>query len=168
MTDKEKIEAGFHKAMLDIYYKAGKECRYYARRYLQLVRNRGGLEAAKKLLKASGLSPGFLKLKECGRLDLTFEHLILQPEWKDLFTDEERYIAKNRLQMAKGYSPENFPFYCDRFKDFAKEGLFEHSEGYDETEWFIPNGVHIYYCPFCGTYIAGEGFGEAPKPNIKE
>lgn len=33
----------------------------------------------------------------------------------------------------------------------------------DETQWFMPEWLHIYYCPFCGTYIKGKGFGTPPK-----
>jgi hypothetical protein len=43
----------FHAGMLRIYEIAPDECHYRASRYLQMVRNRGGLEAAKKLLHRS-------------------------------------------------------------------------------------------------------------------
>lgn len=29
----------------------------------------------------------------------------------------------------------------------------------DETEWFIKECMHIYFCPFCGSNIKGSGFG---------
>lgn len=103
MADNTKLELLFHEAMLGIYVKAGKECKYYARRFLQMVRNRGGLQAAKKLLRNPGLSPGLIRLKECKRLDLSMEALILQPEWQELFSDEERAIAKKRLDIVKEY-----------------------------------------------------------------
>lgn len=49
-------------------------------------------------------------------------------------------------------------FCCDVFKDSVQGGIIVHSEGLDETEWFIPGGYHIYHCPYCGEFIAGEGY----------
>ncbi len=49
---------------------------------------------------------------------------------------------------------------CVRFADSVREGVFVHSEAKDETEWFIPRWYHLYYCPFCGQLIKGEGTGE--------
>jgi hypothetical protein len=42
-------------------------------------------------------TPGFIFLKEHGRLDLSVEALLLTPEWKGLFTDEDRAIAREKL-----------------------------------------------------------------------
>lgn len=53
---------------------------------------------------------------------------------------------------------------CDRFEESVKENIFVHAgDEPDETEWFMPEWLHIYYCPFFGTYIAGKGFG-SPQP----
>ena len=30
---------------------------------------------------------------------------------------------------------------------------------YDETAWHLPQGMHIYFCPFCGHKVKGKGFG---------
>lgn len=48
---------------------------------------------------------------------------------------------------------------CERFKESVNEGQFCHASNLDETEWFIPEWLHIYYCPFCGTKIKGRGTG---------
>jgi len=56
---------------------------------------------------------------------------------------------------------------CPRFKNSVKEGKFtyayKYNKGIDETQWIIPGWYHLYYCPFCGKYIKGKGFGVAPK-----
>ncbi|MBI2909768.1 MAG: hypothetical protein HYX92_19180 [Chloroflexi bacterium] len=96
------IEEEFHKAMLLVYERAKTECRYNATRFLQMVCEQGGLNAAKPLLRAEALSDGFVALWECGRLDLTMEALLLNPKWEALFSDEERAIARRRLS-ASGY-----------------------------------------------------------------
>ncbi len=52
---------------------------------------------------------------------------------------------------------------CYRFKMSVKDGILRHAQNYDETEWIISDGDHIYYCPYCGSYIKGEGFGRSYK-----
>ncbi len=52
---------------------------------------------------------------------------------------------------------------CKRFKESVEEGKFVRSSGVDETEWFIPEWLHIYYCPFCGTLVKGKGTGSYDK-----
>jgi hypothetical protein len=70
-----------------------------------MVREYGGLQAAKILLHTPGLQYGFEVLWERGRLDLTMEALILKPPWSQLFTEEEKEIARERLKGC-GYNPE--------------------------------------------------------------
>lgn len=96
MTD--DLEHRFDLAMMSIYHRARNEARYTATRFLQMLHEHRGLETARILLHSSAVSEGYTALWERGRLDLTVESLILQPEWNILFTDEEREIAKQRLQ----------------------------------------------------------------------
>lgn len=105
-TNTTNREAGFHEAMLSIYERAKTECKYNAARFLQMVGDRGGLQTAKYLLHAPGLSDGFTALWECKRLDLTVEAFVLKPEWRGLFTEEEIGVATRRLTDL-GYSPPN-------------------------------------------------------------
>jgi hypothetical protein len=48
---------------------------------------------------------------------------------------------------------------CDRFKDSVKENYFLKANKNDETEWFLKEWLHIYYCPYCGAHVKGSGFG---------
>jgi len=52
---------------------------------------------------------------------------------------------------------------CERFADFFKSGeiryAYEKHQEVDETEWIIDGVGHLYYCPFCGAFIKGYGFG---------
>jgi hypothetical protein len=68
--------------------------------------------------------------------------------------------------------PNNFC--CERFKDFYDSGelvyAYEKSSRIDETDWIIDGLAHCYYCPFCGSFIKGKGFGnydERYSPNKK-
>lgn len=88
----------FHEAMKDIYFRAKKECKYNAARFIQVVTEKGGVEAARSLILKDGGTDGFAKLWELGRLDLSVEALVLKDEYKELFTDHEREACRNRLK----------------------------------------------------------------------
>ena len=93
----------FDEAMFDIYRRAHDEVHYNATRFLQMLHEHRGIRTAQILLGAADVSDGYTSLWERGRLDLTVEALILDPHWNDLFTDEERQIARDRLQQY-GYT----------------------------------------------------------------
>ena len=90
------LERQFHQEMLRIYDEATK-LRYHPTRFLQMVDQQGGLNAAKQLLAGDTLSSGFVRLFELGRPDLTVESLVLKDPWCRLFTDEELNEAERRL-----------------------------------------------------------------------
>jgi hypothetical protein len=109
------LELRFHDAMLGIFTLAGEATRkrapdgstirgYWANYFLRGVRNHGGPDYARQLLRAEGTSDGFQRLTDERRLDLTVEALVLRPEYSELFTDEERAVAASRLARG-GYSP---------------------------------------------------------------
>jgi hypothetical protein len=49
---------------------------------------------------------------------------------------------------------------CERFAEAIKAKEIIHADQNDETEWFISELGHLYYCPFCGAYVKGKGWGE--------
>jgi len=63
----------------------------------------GPLETARRLITSAAPSDGFIRLYEMGRLDLTVEAMALEPEWRDVFTADERRRARDRL-IAYGWS----------------------------------------------------------------
>jgi len=90
------LEEQFHLAMIDIYERIKEECNYMAAHFIQMIHEVGGLGAAKRLLK-SDIAEVFETLSSLERLDISMEALILKPIWSELFNDEERTIAKERL-----------------------------------------------------------------------
>jgi hypothetical protein len=109
------LELRFHDAMLGIFTLAGEATRkraadgttirgYWASYFLRGVRNHGGLDYARRLLRAEGTSDGFQRLTDERRLDLTVEALVLRPEFSSLFTGDERAVAASRLARA-GHQP---------------------------------------------------------------
>ena len=96
MPKQQEIE--FHEAMLNIYRQAKSEAKYNAQRFLQMVVDHGGLEAARMLIHADNVSDGYTALWERGRLDLTVEAMIVEsPKFHSLFSDDEMKICSNRL-----------------------------------------------------------------------
>jgi len=95
MTD--HLERRFDAAMNEIYQRAGAEVGYWATRYLQMLRKRGGLETARYLLRQRATSDGYAHLRDAGRLDLTVEAYSLRAEFQPLFTTAELDNARNRL-----------------------------------------------------------------------
>lgn len=55
-------------------------------------------------------------------------------------------------------------FCCEQFKAAYSNNEIMHADDFDETEWYIPEWYHLFYCPFCGKYIKGQGFGEPSVP----
>lgn len=101
---KDDLEIKFNDAMMDIYRRAKSEVNYNAIRFLQMVVDHGGLEAAHILINADNVSDGYSALWERGRLDLTVEAMITENEdFHALFTPEQLEKCIVRLQQY-GYS----------------------------------------------------------------
>ena len=98
----DTVEDQFHRAMIAVYQNALRDCTERAAYFLQMVGRQGGVETARKLLQSDDVGRGPAALWECGRPDLLFEYLILQPDYAELFTDEEKNMARHRLKQS-GY-----------------------------------------------------------------
>jgi len=93
------LEKRFNDAMLTVYQRAKSEAGYNATRFLGMLVEMGGYGTARKLIHAESVSQGYTALWERGRLDLTVEAIILLSEWRDLFSEQEREIARGRLKQ---------------------------------------------------------------------
>lgn len=91
------VVARFDGEMVDIYRRTGEAFDYWPNYFLRMVRNEGGVAAARKLLGDGKVSEGFLRLVKARRLDLSVEYFVLKPRYAALFTPEERKIARDRL-----------------------------------------------------------------------
>ncbi|TDU81095.1 hypothetical protein EI77_00397 [Prosthecobacter fusiformis] len=92
----------FHNDMLGIYEKVGRGTGYWAKRFLAKVKRSGGVDAAKFWLNKRMIPDGFARLKKEGQLENSMEVLVLKPEYEDLFSANERAVARDRL-TAYGY-----------------------------------------------------------------
>jgi len=78
------------------------EAAYVWRRLKPMVARYSAVGVAKRQVMKAGISPGFRRLQEAGRLDLSIEALVLRPEHSALFSREERDAARRRL-AAHGF-----------------------------------------------------------------
>lgn len=97
-----ELENRFHRDMIHIYDEALRKCKYRATYFLQMVNEHGGVQTARILLSKPGYQYGFTELWQCGCLKLSMEAVVLRSEYTSLFTDEERFIARTRLEEC-GY-----------------------------------------------------------------
>ena len=99
------LEDRFDAAMMDVYRRAKSEANYNATRYLQMLIEHRGRVTARILLHPDTFSEGYTALWRRGRLDLTVEAFINDhPEYHTFFTDDERDIARKRLEEYR-YAP---------------------------------------------------------------
>jgi len=92
----KSLEEEFELAMRNIY----DECSSFNYRpiyLLEMIAARGGVGAAKALM-ARAPSEGYTRLALEGRLDLAVESLVEDPRWSDLFTENEKAVARSRLR----------------------------------------------------------------------
>ncbi|WP_244216561.1 hypothetical protein [Gordonia alkanivorans] len=87
----------FAERMTEVYRRALAEVGYNATHYRATLAQLGPHETARRLLAAPAVSDGFAALWEHGRMDLTVEAAVVEPEFVELFTDEEIEVARRRL-----------------------------------------------------------------------
>ncbi len=103
------IEADFARRMNAVYERGRSEAGYNASYFLSMLSQYGPQETAHKLLASPAISDGFAELWERGRLDLTVEAAVVDPQFAELFNDSEFEIARRRLEQF-GYEDN----YADR------------------------------------------------------
>ena len=83
---------------------ACRECRaigYTPVRFEQMVHDLEGVATAKRLVASGDLQDGLIKLAGLGRLDLSMESIMQEPEFRMLFTSEELEAANWRLEQIE-------------------------------------------------------------------
>lgn len=93
MTD---LEMQFNEDMSFICREARK-IGYNPKIFAAMVGEYGGLATAKKLVMQDKPTDGYIRLFELNRLDLTAERFVIEPKYKDLFTEDEIHASRKRL-----------------------------------------------------------------------
>jgi hypothetical protein len=65
-----------------------------------MVEEYGGVMAARNLLR-KGISDGLERLAREGRLDISMEALVLKEPWSELFSEEEKALARWALDTVE-------------------------------------------------------------------
>ena len=97
-----ELEKALHDALMDSI----RECQklgYNPTYTLRMINSLGGVGTCKRMLNGPENLAGFKRLMKLRRLDLTFEAIVLRPEFAPLFTETELSVARGRLAKL-GYS----------------------------------------------------------------
>jgi hypothetical protein len=84
---------------------AVEECRtltppYHPTVWINMSRNLGAAEAARRLVVSGDIQTGFDRLVQAGRPQLTIEWALLDEAWDPLFSEQHREAARWRLRQA--------------------------------------------------------------------
>jgi HNH endonuclease len=78
--------------------------------FIRMMNDMGAARAVRALIDSPGESEGFTRLWEMGHLELSAEAVVAdQPEWAELFDDDQRQKARRRLEQV-GYKFKNQPY----------------------------------------------------------
>lgn len=139
---RKELEDRFDCAMMDSYRRMKSEAQYDAVRFFRMLTEHRGRETARMLLHATAVSEGYTALWERGRLDLTVEALIHDhPEYHLLFSDEEREVARQRLEQYRyppvidpveqfiGAFPSDVPDWTSQPDKYLGQALIDETRG---------------------------------------
>lgn len=98
------IETEFAERMKAVYERGRSEAGYNASYFVSMLAQYGPQETAHKLLASPAISDGFAELWERKRLDLTVEAIVVEPQFSELFSENEIELARKRLEQF-GYNP---------------------------------------------------------------
>jgi hypothetical protein len=93
-----EAERQFHRDIMLGAERLKREISYYATRFMKMVGELGGAEAARQLLRGRDASDGFTILWELGRLEMSVEAFALLPWYRELFTEVQQETAARRLR----------------------------------------------------------------------
>lgn len=138
---------------------------YKPTEFMRMVHERGGIETVRALLNKATPSPGFDRLWELKRLDLTVEAHILQPQWRGLFTPAERQRARDRLAEYHYTAPWDTPEEPDDAAEAPVNDVVElvgagepdsprPSSGMYGVKLIYPD--HLRFPHLCGVFPAGD------------
>jgi hypothetical protein len=92
-----EAERHFHRDMVSGAERLKREIGYNPTRFMQMVGELGGVEAARQLLRGRDASDGFTTLWEHRRLEVSVEAFVLLPWYRELFAHNELATAERRL-----------------------------------------------------------------------
>jgi hypothetical protein len=98
----EKTKLIFEERLLESARISKEELGYMPSYFLRMMRENGGILTAKILINEKKIPDGFTQMYLRNRLDLTIEAIVIEPQFRALFTPEELQKAEKRLKEC-GY-----------------------------------------------------------------
>lgn len=93
----KRLEDRFHEKMIEYNNRAEAAVGKKFPQFRRMIAEYGGVQTAKKLVNSTKPSDGYSILWEFKRLSSSSEALMLEDEWKELFTAQELEKATKRL-----------------------------------------------------------------------
>lgn len=94
------MEAEFSERLRDAI-RQSHDLGYHPTRFEKMLNEQGALGLARKLVKSGELQDGLKDLAKLGRKDLSMESIMLEPQFKPLFSIAELQAAKWRLAQLQ-------------------------------------------------------------------
>lgn len=103
----QQLELRFTHDLVDGVRILAREIGYRAPIFSQMLTSLGGVETTRRLLQGPDVQYGFELLYSRQRLGRSAEAWMLRTEYAELFSDEEREIARRRLE-AYGFDVDRY------------------------------------------------------------
>ena len=99
------LERKLYDRMIDVIRICQRELRWKPIAAIQMIFKHGPVKAARRMVLTAGGTDGFARCWEAGRLELSFEAIILGEEFRRLFGEEVLAVAHARLEQARSRPP---------------------------------------------------------------
>ncbi|HWM02059.1 MAG TPA: hypothetical protein VNP92_06935 [Actinophytocola sp.] len=96
--DQTQLGRDFTGELHDGYRHLLRTINYRATAFMAMVARHGGVDAARLLLRGRDTHEGFTRLWQEKMLEHSVEAVVIKPEYAALFTDDERTVARQRLE----------------------------------------------------------------------
>jgi hypothetical protein len=107
MDDRQRLAKSFHEDLREEIRVLCWDIGYRPPRLEELLNLYGAVEAVRRILRSPRASEGFGVLAHHGMLHRSIEAWALRPEYRDLFTHEERDVARRRLER-QGFPVDSY------------------------------------------------------------
>jgi hypothetical protein len=99
----EDRDSELKREMYRLYEEPKEKYGYNGTYYLKMLEKLGSLETARRLAGDPKIHAGLIRLQKHNALHLSVEALVLRERWRDLFDDDVRKAAREKLRKL-GYS----------------------------------------------------------------
>ena len=99
------LERKLYGRLEDVIQVCRRELHWNPTAAIEMIHDHGPVEAARRIVQTPGGTEGFARCWEAGRLELSFEAVILEEEVRSLFDEKVLAEAQSRLGQARSSPP---------------------------------------------------------------